>query len=280
MINEPSVQNQDQRPGVDIFEPVAKAMTKKSTGGRLWAGRRFAGSICMNDLRSRKWLIAQLRIKRVTIALTVAVGFWPLDLLATNASCEGVAPIQNFGVEKFLEVMDKGSFTSIEKALCLIPEKIRKNAVLINDSKSLQAGTLENPRAIMFDVCDRNAPVQYAISYNGEGSQRQFNSFEIMKFDLSKRPQEQIEFIDVHFDAVAARPKVMRNPESCFACHGFHTDIPRPLWDATGFQPSAYGGRQSSSSMTILSPVDADRATRFIDSYLNHPRYQNLLINT
>jgi hypothetical protein len=199
-----------------------------------------------------------------------------LPVFAANADCGEKPPIKNFGVEKFIDAIKAGAIPSLDASLCLIPEAVRKNAVLVNNSISLQNGTLENPRAIMFDIGKAEAPLKFAISYNGHPSQHQFNSLEVMKFDISKKPHEQIEFIDIHFDQEGGNPKITRNPESCFSCHGFRTNIPRPLWDASGFQPSAYGGRQSSSLMKNIGLEEVNRAQTFIDSYRNHPRYKTL----
>ncbi len=230
----------------------------------------------MEQFKLRKSIRIPTIFKLVYILLTVATIFLPLSTLAAHDSCSAPLGIQNFGVDRFLDAIASGKFLSLEHALCLIPEKIRRNAVLVNNSISLQGGTLENPRAIMFDIGASNEPVQFAISYNGHPSQSQFSSFEIMKFDSSKKPKDQIEFFDVHFDETGARPTITRNPHSCLACHGFRTDIPRPLWDATGFQPSAYGGRQSSTFLTTLGSDEANLAQKFIDSYMANSRYKNL----
>lgn len=60
-------------------------------------------------------------------------------------------PVFPFSIEAFIVAISNNKVTSVENALCLIPEIIRYNAVLMNNSQSLQNGSMTSPRAIMFD---------------------------------------------------------------------------------------------------------------------------------
>lgn len=194
---------------------------------------------------------------------------------AVDNNCSNLSAIEPFTIDNFLTTLVTKEIDSIEKALCLIPPTITHNAVLVNSSQSLQNGTLTNPRAIMFDPGTQFEPVKFAISFNGDAEQKQYHSLEIIKFDAKAPAEEQMIFLDVHFDEIKKSVQITKNPQSCFACHSFNTPIPRPLWDANLFSPAAYGSHSTDSH----SQVDEEfyrKSKYFAENYRNHPRYKFL----
>ncbi len=193
----------------------------------------------------------------------------------TNSNCQDLSVIEPFTVDTFLTTLEAKKIDSVEKALCLIPSSITENAVLVNNSQSLQNGTLTNPRAIMFDPGTQFEPVKFAISFNGHPEQKQYQSLEIIKFDKMAPVEEQMIFFDVHFDEIRKSLEIRKNPQSCLSCHSFNTSIPRPLWDANLFFPNAYG-LQKSDALTFLDEEFFRKAKHFSENYQEHPRYKFL----
>lgn len=188
-------------------------------------------------------------------------------------NCGQLSAIEPFTIDRFLKTIKLKNIDGVEKALCLIPKSIAHNAVLVNNSLSLQNGTLLYPRAIMFDPGSPFEPVKFAISFNGHLEQKQYASLEIISFDPNAQVSEQMTFFDAHFDDIKKSVTITKNPQSCLACHSFNTTIPRPLWDANLFFSNAYGF-QRSDEIKDLDENFISLSRQFFESYQNHPRYR------
>lgn len=173
-----------------------------------------------------------------------------LSLLSISAFAEQKCRPMNsagFDVDQFLNrIQQDESITSVESALCLIPESLRKNYVLIHSSQSAQSSRPEAPRAIIFKTTTKHQTheIDFAISFNGSPSDTNFNNIEVLRTNQNPGPhQSHFEYIDVHFpEDRSHRVNISSpNPPQCLMCHGVYTDQARPIWDAKGFTPLAYG---------------------------------------
>lgn len=174
---------------------------------------------------------------------------------------------------------------SVEKALCLIPASVRGNYVLMKASPSAQHSRPLQPRAIMFDPSDKTgwAPLQYAISFNGHPEDTQFNAIEIIQVN-PVNGRERLTFFDIEFEE-GSGAKVHRNPELCMQCHrdgvgpgpNYYSDgLPRLIWHAKGFTPSAYG-QTSFSGSAVEDDKEVGEFERFVALAAQDRRYGQLL---
>lgn len=192
-----------------------------------------------------------------------------------NTICTYLPVIQDsFSIEYLIHAIKKNKIDSVEKALCLMPQKVRSQFVLVHSSQSAQASSLQNPRVILFDEGGENEPIRWAISYNGHAKQSASSNLEIIKFDMKRPVEQQMEFIEVELRQGLA-PHVSENPKLCLSCHQFQTSLPRPLWDSKGFFPTAYG-QSSAGGFGVNNPSEAFYLRKFIKHAQSHPRYQQL----
>lgn len=134
----------------------------------------------------------------------------------------------------------KSDITTVDEFLKALPEGLRKNFILMSDSRSFQEGDYKDPRVIM-----RSPNSDIMLSFNTSPKQRGFNKVEVMFFNGQ---EAKFEFIDLDFPREKSksnpnpltekeiknehRPIVSKNPELCLKCH--HVP-PRPNWDPYNF---------------------------------------------
>ena len=116
---------------------------------------------------------------------------------------------------------------SVEDTLPLLPASMRSNVVLMSKSRSLQAGTLDQPRAIIFND-DGSLVVSFTGAPRGSGR------FEIIAFS-----DDRFEFKSIQFGA--GRAAVLEHPQNCFGCHGRIDGDLRPVWDPGLVWRGAFG---------------------------------------
>lgn len=203
-----------------------------------------------------------------------------LFVIASHAAkiesvCQNIKPLENFSIDAFKQQIQKQNIKSVEGSLCLVPQEIKNNYVMIHSSQSAQGGTPKNPRVIVYDPGPSDQPLKYAFSFNGSDNELNGKNIEIMELDMGKSLEEQIQFSEIKFKK-SEHPEVSgKNPSLCLSCHSFNTSIPRPLWDAIGFFPSAIGG----SGNLVATDKDINIAKaykRFLKTADKNQRYSQL----
>ncbi len=158
---------------------------------------------------------------------------------------------------------------SIEELVPLLPEKLKAQYVLMTDSLSLQEGTPENPRVVMFG---RDADI--FIAFNG-GDGRGANTVEMIESVSGEYRFSEIVFDGVPADSDEAPYRSnqfayeIRNPRKCTACHGAAEKArvnwaPYPVWPGA----STLGFRPTGKEKKYLE--------QFISWGEGHPRYKHL----
>lgn len=99
--------------------------------------------------------------------------------------------------------------TSVEQFIATLPRAMRTNYVLMHTSGSLQEGSFENPRAILFTQDARTV-----VSFNGNTGQVGGDRVEAIDFDYNRNKYD---FYEITFSASGTKAK--RNPKVCMSCH-------------------------------------------------------------
>src|SRR5262245_7067530 len=82
--------------------------------------------------------------------------------------------------EAVVELARAGQVRSVDDLLPLLPEEYRRGRALVHASRSLQAGSRENPRVILFGRTGR-----LVMAFNGSPEQRGYDDLEMLEFDAS-----------------------------------------------------------------------------------------------
>ena len=178
--------------------------------------------------------------------------------------CPGLAVAEPpYGVEALLAGIAAEHVDSVERALALLPQELRKNYVLVFSSRSLQEATPAEPRAILFGT-----DAQFVVTFNGGAARRGADALETMQFDARTNT---FHFREISFPAAGAAPHVSAdNPARCTACHGVPA---RPIWDTPPYWPGAYGERYGSG----LSRTESAGMRAFLEESARGSRYGQLI---
>jgi hypothetical protein len=149
----------------------------------------------------------------------------------------------------------------------------------VHSSRSAQGSRPEAPRAILYKSKERNGTheLEYAISFNGNAEDTNFNNIEVVKANRRAKGSEQhFEYIDIEFDENGVKaPHVSdSNPQQCMMCHGVETNRARAIWDAKGFTPTVYGS--STFGGTIGDEKYIDQFKAFMENAPTNSRYKFL----
>lgn len=144
-----------------------------------------------------------------------------LSLLVSSAVAHA------FQFDELKALVETHDVRSVEETLPLLP---KMNHVLMFKSRSLQAGSFENPRAILFND-DGTLFISLTAEPRGAGR------LEIIDFN---RAEARFAFKTVQFSA-GARAVVNEAPTNCAGCHGHMKQDLRPLWDPGLEWRGAYG---------------------------------------
>ena len=155
---------------------------------------------------------------------------------------------------------------SIEELLPALPASLRYRYALVFASRSLQDGSFEAPRAVLY-----GPDARFALTFNGASNQRGFNSLETMDFDPVS---QQFQFREITFPATPSDSGKVGisepNPSRCRRCHGSPA---HPVWDTPPLWPGVYGERYGAN----LSAEEQSGIRRFLAQQKSDPRYRNLL---
>lgn len=126
------------------------------------------------------------------------------------------------------QLINDRDLRSVEETLPLLPEGLRSNVVLMRESRSLQAASETQPRAILF-----NDDASLVVSFTKE--RRGGDRFEIMTFANDRFDVKTIQFIP------GERALIDEKPRNCFGCHGRMENDLRPAWDPGLVWRGAFG---------------------------------------
>jgi hypothetical protein len=174
-------------------------------------------------------------------------------------------PADRFTFQSLHDLIANHRVESVEQLLAVLPQDLRAHYTLVFSSRSLQDASLQSPRAILFGT-----DALLIITFNGERTQRGYESVETMEFSTETNT---FSFREISFtsDSSPAAPQISDpNPARCVACH----DNPaRPIWDTPPVWPGVYGERYGAG----LSSAELRGIRGFLSSQPTHARYRYLL---
>ncbi|MBC7690571.1 MAG: hypothetical protein H7222_02290 [Methylotenera sp.] len=173
-----------------------------------------------------------------------------------------------FDFDQFMQQIERTRPRTLDQALALLPESLRSNYTLIQDSHGLQSSSHEKPRAVLF-----GKDAQVIASFTADQGKEADNTIEIMQFNSGKNV---FEFFTVPFplrlnaDGHVQRPET--NPGICLTCHG---SDPAPIWGKYPALPGVYA-----SNSHEMRSAPAEEESRFLNFMKQQPqvqRYRRLL---
>ncbi len=187
-------------------------------------------------------------MKNLILMLIFTLLFIAPNQVAYSQSINGCSPVSSdakcgqcdtdiiTSVDSLLSKSESGNISSIDSFLEQLPESMKKDFVMMSDSRSFQRSDALNPRVLMKSpnsdviITFNSHPSVNGTEYPGS------NKLEMMVWNGA---EAKFDFIDVEFpseEAGAARgqiPKVTKNPQLCLNCHG--GEEARPNWDPYNF---------------------------------------------
>jgi hypothetical protein len=226
---------------------------------------------------------------KTTKPVWLALGF-ALSVLGSTAQAYSGSK-SRFNMADLKQIVDaKEAPTSIEQVIDAVAAKspdLFENFVLMYRSKSLQASSPLNPRALIY-----NYDASFILTFNGHASQRGFDRLELMQYDAKTF---RFEFREVQI--VDGKAKLSEsNPKMCLACHQSATRVsvdPRPNWEPYSRWPGAIGSEQGSFSENFQKEIfrkedaihlqEVRQENNFLNAFLadvkpTHARYRHLKI--
>ncbi|HYP34392.1 MAG TPA: cytochrome c [Burkholderiaceae bacterium] len=192
--------------------------------------------------------------RRLQIALALLASNPPLAVLCATPM-----------TDRLVQEVAERQATTVEQALGLLSPSLRSHFALVFSSRSLQAASYADPRAVLF-----GNDARFVVTFNGNADQRGFDTLEIMEFDDQS---DRFVFREILFSMGAASNHGAvvseANPVKCAACHGKPL---RPVWDTYPSWPGAYGEQYREP----LAPTEADGLKDFMKRQPTHPRYRAL----
>jgi hypothetical protein len=178
------------------------------------------------------------------------------------------APVHagGFDFEALRSLLQRGNGASVDELIASLPFTLRSRYALVFDSRSLQGATFKDPRVILY-----GPDARLVVTFNGDSSQRGFQTVETMEF----QPETQeFRFRELQFpergSGSAAVVVSEVNPERCARCHGIPA---RPIWDTHPLWPGAYGEHYGGG----ISAAESAGLASFLAQQPQNPRYRNLL---
>ncbi len=158
------------------------------------------------------------------------------ELSKLGSSCIGADP-QKGNVLKLIAQLESGekNFKSVDQFLEALPPQMRRDFVMMTESRSFQESSAKDPRVLL-----KSPNSELIVSFNSDPKHRGYQHIEVMFWN---EKNQNFQFIDLQFPADQAKvpggggppltkAQVTRNPESCLKCHG---NSPRPQWDPYNF---------------------------------------------
>lgn len=175
-------------------------------------------------------------------------------------------PVATFSKSDLINLIATQKVASVEQLLALLPDSLKYRAVLVFNSRSLQAGSFSRPRVILF-----NEDASLVLTFNGDVSQYGYETLEVMSFDHQKnkfefeevlmpedfrKREEYLESQSLVQEINALKSREARtgvNPATCLACH---RQNPRPNWESYPLWPGVYGQRSHTFPIEYLQTLE------------------------
>ncbi len=202
--------------------------------------------------------------------MCLSFGALPVQALERKSDVPAVAVDSLFQFNDLKLLIEKNDLRALEDVLPLLPKKLKANFTLMHESRSLQAATPENPRAILF-----NDDGSLVLTFNGHEGQRGGNRIEIMTFEEATA---RFAVKTIEFSPAKAKPTFDEQPQNCFGCHGRIADDLKPIWDPGLVWRGAYGSRDDSFAMLNDSEMKAEAQSYFdfAATTSTHKRFRSL----
>ena len=168
----------------------------------------------------------------------------------------------------FAQQIRERGVTRVEDALALLPAEMRLHYTLVHQSRSIQQGSLQNPRVLLFGTDAR-----LIVTFNGNPDETNYDKLEILAFDDAS---ETFALHSIEFGT--GPPSFADNPAVCTACH---RAAPQPIWkdygspneeSGHGQWPGSYGANHDLVSAELRPAL-----LGFWAAAPQHPRYRYLL---
>lgn len=167
--------------------------------------------------------------------------------------------------EGVVGLIEKHGIQSIPELLPRLPRDYRSHYTLMYRSRSLQAASYLNPRAIVF-----GADAKLILAFNGHPSQKGYDRLEIIQF---RDETKSFEFREITFGS-----KVHVSPPNPPVCKQCHRDDLRPNWEPYPNWSGAYGSNDDRfSHYDRRDQEELSELRGFLKSAGSHPRYRHLV---
>jgi hypothetical protein len=219
-------------------------------------------------MRASGKLKKRLALGGIVLLVAVAIPSAMAAKTRKNTSCRKKASSLDgsFYFQDLKNLISCGGFTSIEEVMARLPERFRKEAILVYASSSRHKdSSFEFPRIIMKD---ENARMIIAVA----GSPSQINGYDMEVIDFPPQ-KSNFTFHKISFAPDRSQPRFSENnPEECRGCH--RMDNPSPNWEAYPLWPGAYG----SGGLAALdeAPHFASLLARIKSDPVKMSRFQSL----
>lgn len=189
---------------------------------------------------------------------------------AAAALAAGALPAAASGMDypTFARLVRERGVRSVGEALALLPEEMRLNYTLVHHSRSIQQGSVESPRVLLFGT-----DAKLVVTFNGSPDETGYDKLEILAFDEAS---EKFELRAIGFDGGVSFSEA--NPAVCTACH---KASPQPIWKDYGSANASSGhgqwlGTFGESHDFVPEPLQP-ALLRFWAAAPRHERYRLLL---
>ena len=213
-------------------------------------------------------MFQQLRLvsqwERIGVRLGWAVKSQLIALAGLLCVATQACAAAEFDFAALRSVIETRQVNSVEELVPLLPVALRSRYALVFSSRSLQQATYSAPRVILY-----GSDAHLVLTFNGDASQRGFNTVETLEFGQDK----QFRLREIRFPAPGSKEAVSfsaPNPTTGQACHGSPA---APVWDSWPLWPGAYGQRYDAP----LAASERAGLESFLAQQASHPRYGQLM---
>jgi len=172
-----------------------------------------------------------------------------------------------FTKEELFKSFEGKKITNVEEFVAALPESIRKNYVLIYESKSLQSASFKRQRVVL-----RSPLSEVMLTFSDpQGSTNDHDSnVELMFWEPKEKA---FKMQEITFNKSGHKVSEV-NPSGCIKCHG---NDPRPNWEPYSTWPGVYGGNAEFRFGGELVKGERKYLDAFVASAPKHPIYKNLI---
>lgn len=132
---------------------------------------------------------------------------------------------------------EKIEINSVDGFLAALPETMRKQMIMMTESRSFQVSSAKSPRVLL-----KSPNSQLVLSFNSDPSHRGYDRIEVMSWN---EKIQKFDFIDLQFPedqkavpgfvsipSISQKTVVSKNPTTCLKCH---SEPAKPNWDPYNF---------------------------------------------